>query len=199
MDANLSTSQSHRQLKRSERTHSRVARNWRACSFMRGLEYITIPLTVHEIGEDAFFYCTDLARVQLHAGLQKIESNAFDGCCSLYNITIPFTVQAIGWRAFGDCRYLKIVHLHKWLQWIDAEDYFCCSSLKDITIPSTVQVIGENAFGECATLVSARFDEDWIKSISRMQFTNEHHIAIHCQKDWTRSLRKLYQSGECAP
>lgn len=77
-----------------------------------GLESITIPLTVKEIGEDTFRGCTDLASMQLHEGVQKIDAGAFRGC-ELEYITIPSTVKEIREDPFKGCTELASVQLHE--------------------------------------------------------------------------------------
>lgn len=94
------------------------------------IKQITIPDTVTEIGDGAFYYCDRLASITLPLGLQKISDSVFARCMSLTSITIPAAVTEIGAEAFAG------------------------SELTSITIPSTVTVLGSSAFDSCESLTS---------------------------------------------
>lgn len=94
------------------------------------IKKITIPDTVAEIGNSAFFYCEQLASITLPSGLQKISDSMLASCASLTSITIPESVTAIGASAFSNSR------------------------LTSITIPSTVTTLGSRAFAGCESLTS---------------------------------------------
>ena len=94
------------------------------------IKQITMPDTVTEIGNNAFYYCDRLASITLPQGLQKISDYMFTYCRSLASITIPAAVTEIGVRAFEG------------------------SGLTTITIPSTVTTLGSGAFRYCESLTS---------------------------------------------
>ena len=54
----------------------------------KSLESITLPSTLVEIGDCAFFGCSNLREVIFNEGLQKIGAAAFCGT-SLESITLP--------------------------------------------------------------------------------------------------------------
>lgn len=94
------------------------------------IKQITIPDTVTEIGENAFYYCDRLASITLPSNLQKISDRMLNSCTSLTSITIPASVTEIGSQAFA------------------------ASGFTSITIPSTVTTLGSDAFNDCASLTS---------------------------------------------
>lgn len=94
------------------------------------IKQITIPDTVTEIEDRAFFYCEQLASIVLSSGLQKISGRMLAGCSSLASITIPAAVTEIGAEAFS------------------------YSGLTSITIPLTVTMLGSSAFDSCGSLTS---------------------------------------------
>lgn len=94
------------------------------------MKQISIPDTVTEIEDRAFYYCHQLTSITLPLGLQKISDSVFAQCMSLTSITIPAAVTEIGVEAFAD------------------------SGLTSITIPSTVTVLGSSAFNGCESLTS---------------------------------------------
>lgn len=92
------------------------------------IKQLTIPDTVTEIENGAFYYCEQLASIILPPGLQKISDYMFVYCINLTSITIPAAVTEIGAEAFA------------------------MSGLTSITIPSTVTILGSGAFRSCDTL-----------------------------------------------
>lgn len=92
------------------------------------IRQITIPDTVTEIENRAFYLSSQLASITLPLGLQKISDEMLESCSSLTSITIPAAVTEIGANAFSN------------------------SGLTSITIPSTVTALGSGAFSACASL-----------------------------------------------
>ena len=78
----------------------------KACFCSAGLEAITVPGGVREIGACAFQNCRDLATVTLADGLEVLG----DGCfrdTRIAAIRIPRTVRTIGKFAFRGCKQLE--------------------------------------------------------------------------------------------
>ena len=75
-----------------------------------GLESITLPSSITEIGRKAFQECRGLTALALPAAVEKIGQNAFSGCTALTSLTIPASVTSIGESAFYDCRRLIEVY-----------------------------------------------------------------------------------------
>lgn len=73
------------------------------------LEKVTIPETVKEIPEFAFYYCSLLKKVSLPSTLTYIGYYAFAYCDDLEEITIPAGVEKIGQSAFASCNHLKAI------------------------------------------------------------------------------------------
>lgn len=65
------------------------------------LTSVTIPDGVIEIGEDAFYNCTDLESVTIGNSVVEIGAGAFESCSSLTSITLPDSVTTVGDDAFG--------------------------------------------------------------------------------------------------
>ena len=78
-----------------------------------GVTAVTIPGSVEDIGEQAFYYCTGLTSLTLSEGLETIGDMAFQGCKALTAIEIPESVLDLGYDAFAFCSNLTSVTV-KW-------------------------------------------------------------------------------------
>ena len=75
-----------------------------------GLQSISLPSTVEEIGDEAFGQCQGLKTINLNeTALRRLGKNAFMSCSNLTNIKLPATVETIGDYAFSGCAVLESV------------------------------------------------------------------------------------------
>ena len=155
---------------------------------------VTIPMTVTEIGGQAFIYCSNLTEVDLPEGLKTIGSSAFQST-GIKELKIPKTVETLGIGAFQDCVALGRVEVEGTKD-IDCVNYPFrgCNQIKEIifpegmtkipegifkiatlaegvqvTIPTTVTEIGDNAFGYCSNLTEINLPEG-LKTIGNHVF-----------------------------
>jgi len=99
-------------------------------SLILGCKNTVIPNSVTHIGDNAFYFCSSLASINIPDSVTHIGNYAFDSCSSLASINIPDSVTHIGDGAF----------------------YFC-GDIASISIPGSVTHIGDNAFYGCINLV----------------------------------------------
>ena len=78
-----------------------------------GLEHVTIPVGVTDIGERAFANHANLIGVEITDGVTNIGEYAFDSCTNMTEIVIPNGVRSIGNGAFRGCSNLKSVAVPK--------------------------------------------------------------------------------------
>lgn len=142
----------------------------------RLLSSVTIPSSVTNISENAFYYCEDLYSVVIPEGVVSIGSSAF-GCTPISEVRIPSSVKEIGSGAFGgrwdacyDCDDYMYVYYPK-TYYVDSnnEAYSSydgvlydksqttlidcpCGKTDDLNIPSSVTVIHQWAFSDCYPL-----------------------------------------------
>ena len=95
----------------------------------RARESYSMPSTVTDIAEYAFWGCNNVKTIALSSNLKKIPDYAFTNCKSLTGITIPYSVRSIGIMAFADC-----------------------VNLETVMIPATVETIHDTAFNGCPKL-----------------------------------------------
>lgn len=121
----------------------------------RALVQINIPDSVVEIGPKAFLCCDQLSDVKLPEGITRIGEGAFDGCDQLSVIELPEGITEIGKDTFKGCRALKSVTIPKTVEVIGRRAFDGCSSLQAVVIPEGVVEIGQHAFADCTSLKSA--------------------------------------------
>lgn len=95
----------------------------------RGKDSYSMPATITDIAEYAFWGNTGVKSITISNNLREIPDYAFANCKALAGITIPYSVNTIGIKAFSDC-----------------------VNLETAVIPSVVSVIHETAFDGCGKL-----------------------------------------------
>lgn len=96
---------------------------------VRKSDSYTMPSTVTDIAEYAFWGNEAVKTVRLSSNLKKIPDYAFANCKTLTGITIPYSVTSIGLKAFADC-----------------------VNLETVSIPASVITIHDTAFDGCKKL-----------------------------------------------
>ncbi len=118
------------------------------------LESVTLPGSVTEIGEFAFYYCPRLQRLELPASVSAIGSDAFEHCWSLQDMTFPEGVTELPDFVLHDAVELRTVQLPDTLTRIGAYAFWDCNSLTGAVIPDGVTEIGTMAFCNCYSMTS---------------------------------------------
>ena len=177
----------------------------------------TIPDTVTEIGDYAFYYCFTLTGVTIPDSVTEIGWQAFSECGSLLSITIPGSVTSLGNSVFQDCDKLQSLTLPDSVTSIG--DYLCfrcpslervtigngltdisyrafqsCSALKAVTIGSAVKYIGTQAFDCCTALKRIEFLGPAPQLISNDSFASVTANVFYPGDDpsWTDEVKQDY-------
>ena len=125
--------------------------------------YISIPNSVTEIGDYAFYNCSSIRNITISNNITKIGKGVFWECSSLTNITIPNSVIKIDFKAFYKCSSLTEVAIPNGVFEIEYGAFEECSSLKYISIPDSVTEIGKYAFYKCSSLTKAKISNSVAK------------------------------------
>ena len=138
------------------------------------IESISLPLSVTEIPDEAFYTCNSLKTVQVSSSLKTVGSFAFYHCTSLESINLPDYVTTYSY-AFSGCKNLISISekasiiiiptggyefaedvnlstniiIPEGVDTIYNQAFDGCSSIKKIILPSTLKNIYSQAFKKC--------------------------------------------------
>ena len=135
------------------------------------LTSIVIPETVTNIGQYAFYHCSNLTSIEIPDSVTSIGNNAFYDCSNLTGIAIPDSVTSIGNNAFYSCSSLIDVTIGNSVTDIGECAFRDCSNLTSVTIGNSVTYIRYRAFGDCIRLTSIVIP-DSVTSIGHSTFAN---------------------------
>lgn len=93
-------------------------------------EVYTIPETVERIGDNCFYKCDRLQRIDIPAGTKEIGNMSFFKCFGISLVTLPDGLCSIGDDAFSYCENMRY----------------------SIYIPASVKTVGHHCFYQCDSL-----------------------------------------------
>lgn len=132
------------------------------------LTEVTLPPTLDEIEDSAFFKCSSLTEITIPEGVTKIGQAAFYGCSQLTSITIPSTIKNMD-AAFPSNPKLSQVTLTNGIYRISSSAFKDCTGLTEIKVPTGVYEICSDAFNGCTGLTSVTLEKG-INIINRNAF-----------------------------
>ena len=118
------------------------------------LTSVTIPDSVTNIWDDAFYFCINLTNTTLGNNVANIGSGAFQNCTGLAGITIPDSVTNLGGLVFYECTSLSYATIGNGITGIGSSMFYHCTNLTSVTIPDSVFNIGDDAFYLCSGLTN---------------------------------------------
>ena len=95
------------------------------------IKELVVEAGVTEIGDYAFYSCSDLAEAAIGEDVESIGDYAFYCCSSLTDITIGETAESIGERAFYKCTGLETLSIPADLTDLGDMAFYGCSGLAD--------------------------------------------------------------------
>lgn len=114
----------------------------------------TIPDTVTELEDFAFYSCYKLTKINLPGNLKTLPMGVFAGCSGLKTIQLPDGLETIEDRAFVGC-----------------------TSLESITIPEALTNFGAYVFTQCTSLQSIKVD------YSNFEFNSKKGVLFNAYGD----------------
>ena len=141
---------------------------------------IILPNSITRIGRYAFEDCRSLETVTMSTSVTQIENSAFQNCTKLASIEIPEGVETISSFCFSGCSSLETVSLPASLETIETYAFSGCSSLETIDIPQNVLTVGPKAFQYCYSLESIIVDSSNTAfcSVSGVLFTKDQETLM---------------------
>ncbi|MBQ4115944.1 MAG: leucine-rich repeat protein, partial [Clostridia bacterium] len=131
------------------------------CSSLTGVE---IHAGVTRIGESAFFNCKNMTRIVIPSSVTSIGYAAFEYCSNLTSVVIPTSVTSIEGCAFASCSNLTSIEIPTNVMSISYKSFYGCKKLTSVAIPSSVTSIGDQAFYNCTNLTTVYYagtEEEW--------------------------------------
>ena len=156
--------------------------------------------SVTNIGNGAFFACSELTEITIPNSVTSIGKNAFSHCYALTSIVISNSLTSIGKNAFIYCSKLTLITIPNNVTSIGEGAFYGCSGLTSITIPNSVTSIGGNVFGECSGLTSIHIgagiqEVSWLPdNVAEMTITisaNNPYLATDGKAIFTKLNGKL--------
>ena len=103
--------------------------------------------------DDATFAHSGVQEITLPEGLIEIGNYAFDNCRQLQSIAFPSTLTQIGAGAFWECSKIEEIRLPL-LTNLGENAFSGCNGLKEVKLPSSLELIGNSAFSGCDSIES---------------------------------------------
>ncbi|MBO4885101.1 MAG: leucine-rich repeat domain-containing protein, partial [Clostridia bacterium] len=109
---------------------------------------------------DSPFQDLTIERVVIENGVTNIGNYAFYGCSELRTITIPDGVTSFGDSAFNGCSELRTITIPDGVTRFGASAFYGCSSLTSIEFPASMTTIGDKFLYGCSSLAGILVDAD---------------------------------------
>ena len=106
---------------------------------------VVIPMSVTEIGQNAFADCSNLEKIYLPQSVEKIGSFAFAKCEKLYRVYLPEQLRIIESQAFTNCYNLSFINLPDSVKEIGF-GAFMCTNIKSVVLPRDLEELGCDVF-----------------------------------------------------
>lgn len=124
------------------------------------IDSVSIPEGVKQIGDRAFAYCQNLAKIRISSTVDLIQDDAFQNCTNIMSITVDERNKEYDSR--DNCNAIicgeelvkgcNMTVVPSGVEKIGRAAFANCYRMKEITIPEGVTTIGADAFYNCLSL-----------------------------------------------
>lgn len=135
------------------------------------IKKIIMPDSLLELGEEAFWGCSNLEEVVFSKNLQIIKGGCFTRCSKLKELKLPHSLIHIEECAFDRCYNLENIEFSNNLREIGEDAFWFCSNLKKVELPESVIYLGRGAFQKCEKLEAVYLSKN-LTSIGRFTFAD---------------------------
>lgn len=149
---------------------------------LKNVTSVSIPYTVEDIGDNAFYNSPNLKTIELNCKKLKKPYLPFYGNNNIKTIILGDSVEEVGFDLFYKCQGLSSVTMGKNVKRIGARAFSGCTSLTNIDLPSSLEEINSQAFENCSKLARIEILENvtyittnafWgCKSLTAVSFAN---------------------------
>lgn len=154
---------------------------------------VTIPDTVHSIGEGAFFECPNIESIVIPSSVTVISESTFMSCENLREVILPEGLTRIERLAFWYCKSLESLHLPQSLLYIGSGAFRGCNNLEPVVLPDNIEVY-ENAFNSFEKVIMPK-DQSRVNIIHSKEFDPDYEKEIMQQcitKDGLVDMKKYF-------
>ena len=130
---------------------------------------VTLPNTITNIGEHAFYECDSLISINIPDNVTSIRQAAFSHCDNLASIDISKSITIIDNYAFSGCKSLTSIIIPEGVTSIKYGAFMGCINMASVVIPNSVTSIEDYAFSDCGALKSAPISDN-VTSIGNYSF-----------------------------
>ena len=156
---------------------------WKTAFRNTYLQSITIPVTVTEIADYAFYNCTSLAEISFE-NIGAFGENAFESCTALTKSTIAsvdsWILASFATATSNPIYYTRELYTNEGIlneltplenvSEIPAYAFYNCNSLRVVNLGANVQTFGESAFYGCENLETVNVES--LSAWSAASFAN---------------------------
>jgi len=147
----------------------------------RNLVKVTIPDSIHTVGNSAFENCESLENITLSKRTQFLGDSSFASCTKLKGIAIPASLAAIGKKAFYGCESLESVSFSEGLVEIGDSAFEKCAKITRVDLPAGFESLGSKAFYGCPNIESVTV-ADSVKYCGDMAFDDSKNRVCHTEE-----------------
>ncbi len=115
-------------------------------------EHLTIPSTVHSVGEEAFKNIKKV-HIKFLGTISSLGISSFEDCDHLETVKLGEGLTSIPYRCFFDASALVTLDIPEGVTVIEENAFSSCTSMQTIVLPSTLKTIEDSAFLDSALAV----------------------------------------------